>query len=135
MKKVIMLLFFIMLTSVTACSESPEKLYGFYKSYNEEHHDSWGRIETLSITQDKIHASSWDHNKNILKCFQENDWWIMETKGLYGKKNIKFKTINNEFIELIDNDKKPARKFIKITEEEYKKLQEKPRIPMPSLFD
>lgn len=136
MKKIIVLLFsFILLTSLTACFESPDKLYGFYKNLDDKQLDFWGRIETLSITQDKIQLSDWDFTAEIIKTDKQKNTWVITGKGRYGEIVVKIEIIDENTIKyMYKDDEKSVRKFIKITEEEFNKLQEIPRTKLPSLF-
>lgn len=136
MKKIIVLLFsFILLSFVTACSESPEKLYGFYKNLNDKQLDPLGRIETLSITKDKIKLSGWDFASDIIKIDKQKNTWLITKKSWFGENIIKIEVLDENTIKyMYEDDEKSVRKFIKITEEEFNKLQKVPRTKLPSLF-
>ena len=124
-----------MLTSLTACFESPDKLYGFYKNLNDKQLDPFGRIETLSITKDKIQLSGWDFPIEITKINKQQNSWVIVGKAPYGERIVKIEIIDENTIKYMYNDdEKSVRKFIKITEEEFNKLQEIPRTKLPSLF-
>lgn len=136
MKKIIVLLFsFILLTSLTACFESPDKLYGFYKNLNDKQLDPFGRIETLLITKDKIELSGWDFAADIIKIDKQKNTWLITKKSWFGENIIKIEVLDENSIKyMYEDDEKSVRKFIKITEEEFNKLQKIPRTKLPSLF-
>ena len=136
MKKIIVLLFsFILLTSLTACFESPDKLYGFYKNLNDKQLDQMGRIETLSITKDKIQLSRMTLPVEITKIDKQKNAWVITGKGQYGEKIIVLEIIDENTIKyMYKDDEKSVRKFIKITEEEFNRLQEIQKSNYPSLF-
>lgn len=139
MKKLItFLLTIIFITSITACSESPDKLYGFYKDINEKR-DSFGYIKSLTISEKEIYSKNWDFGvRKINKIYKDNDCWIIECKHNLllpnEKEIIKLKIIDDNTIEHIINEKS-AKKYIRISEDEYKNILNTPEVkPFPKLF-
>lgn len=142
MKKIIALLFnFILLTSITACfSESPDKLYGVYKDVNEER-DREGYIITISISDNRIKFNTIGSIANpILPPEKEGDFWIAKNpnnKNIVAKiKELAPNTI--EYTRVRNGQEKSLGKYVKITEEEFKTIQNTPIKPelkeFPSLF-
>lgn len=140
MKKIIVLLLsFIFFTSITACSESPEKLYGIYKIVSEER-DREGYIRTITISDNRITFKIIGDPHPILPLVKENDFWV--AKNPNSKETIaKFKELEPNTIEYIDierGEEKSLGKYVKITEEEFNNIQRTPIKPKlkeyPSLF-
>lgn len=136
MKKIITVFFtLILLASLTACFESPDKLYGFYKNLNDKQLDILGRIETLSITKDSIKLSGWDFPAEIIKIDKQKNTWVITRKSWYGERITKLEIIDENTIKYLpDDDEKSVRKFVKISEEEFNSLQKSPKINLLKLF-
>lgn len=141
MKKIIVLLLsFMFLTSITACSESPDKLYGVYKDINDER-DKQGYIITLTISDNRIEFNTIGSIPYpILPLIKEGDFWVAKnpnSKNIVAKlKELAPNTI--EYIRIRKGQEKSLGKYVKITEEEFKNIQNTPIKPIrkeyPSLF-
>ncbi len=141
MKKIIVLLLsFMFLTSITACSESPDKLYGVYKDINDER-DKQGYIITLTISDNRIEFNTIGSIPYpILPLIKEGDFWVAKnpnSKNIVAKlKELDPNTI--EYIRIRKGQEKSLGKYVKITEEEFKNIQNTPIKPIrkeyPSLF-
>ena len=141
MKKIIVLLLsFMFLTSITACSESPDKLYGVYKDINDER-DKQGYIITLTISDNRIEFNTIGSIPYpILPLIKEGDFWVAKnpnSKNIVAKlKELDPNTI--EYIRIRKGQEKSLGKYVKITEEEFKNIQITPIKPIrkeyPSLF-
>lgn len=141
MKKIIVLLLsFMFLTSITACSESPDKLYGVYKDINDER-DKQGYIITLTISDNRIKFNAIGSIPYpILPLIKEGDFWVAKnpnSKNIVAKlKEVAPNTI--EYIRIRKGQEKFLGKYVKITEEEFKNIQNTPIKPIrkeyPSLF-
>lgn len=142
MKKIIALLFsFILLTSITACSsESPEKLYGVYKIVSEER-DKQGYIITFTLSDKRVEFNATGSIPYpILPLMKEGDFWLAKSPNS-GDIIAKFKELEPntiEYIRIRGNKEKSLGKFVKITDEEFKTIQNTPIKPKlkeyPSLF-
>lgn len=131
MKKIITVFFsFILLTYITACTESPNKLYGVYKDINEKR-DILGYVTTLTLSDKVIEFNtSGSIPFPILPPQKDGDLWIAKNPNnshYYAKlKEIAPNTI--EYYEINNGKEDFIGTFIKITEGEFKHIQETPKV-------
>ncbi len=138
MKKIITLFFsFIIFISLSACSEKPDELYGYWKR---KVGFTKSGYEVLTIAPDKIGVGKKLYD--VGEISKQNDLWIFtlpefHEQGLlvnYGVKVIDNNTI--ERFEIIENHSKSIGKYIRITKEEAEEIVTKPSsIRKPSVND
>lgn len=124
-----------MLASITACSESPDKLYGVYKIVNDER-DREGYIKTLTISEDKIKFRIITHPYPTLPLIKEGDFWLAKSSNS-GNIIAKFKELEPNIIECIRvsrGKEESFGKYVKITDEEFKTIQNTPIKPKPKEY-
>lgn len=129
-----------MLASISACSESPDKLYGVYKIVSEER-DKQGYIITFTLSDKRIEFNTTGSIPYLtLPLMKEGDFWLAKNPNS-GDIIAKFKELEPntiEYIRIRGDKEKSLGKFVKITDEEFKTIQNTPIKPKlkeyPSLF-
>ncbi len=129
MKKIMVLLFVcIFMTSITACTDSPDKIYGIYKDVNEKR-DMWGYIYTLSVSEKEIKFTDSAINYPVKKYVKKDDNWIAENpNGPTRFAVLKFIDKNTfEYIRHSEGQEKFIGTYVKITDEEFKTIRNTPK--------
>lgn len=131
MKKIIVLLLsFMFFTSMTACSESPDKLYGYWK--NERY-------------KFMINENNFEFNKHLypnITLTKKGELWTTNEIGKFlgASCSYSFKLIDDNTVETLENigtEVKNIGKYTRITKQDYETeeiVQETELKEFPSLF-
>lgn len=128
-KKIMVLLFAcIFMTSITACSDSPEKIYGIYKDVTEKR-GSHGYIYTLEVSEKEIRLTDSDFPFSVKQYVKKDNGWIAENpNGSEIFATLDFINENTfKYTENIKGKEKVFGTYVRITDEEFKTIRNTPK--------
>lgn len=116
------------MASITACTDSPEKIYGVYKDVNEKR-DMWGYIYTLSVSEKEIRFTDNAVNFPVKRYVKKDNCWIAENpNGSHIFATLDFiddKTF--KYTHTVDARERTIGTYVKISDEEFKTIRNTPK--------